>query len=62
MHNNEYIRAQIVNMTAIVKTFETSCKMAAIKDDGHIDQKEEKQLKKINAACKKFMQELNKVT
>lgn len=59
---NEYIRAQIVNMTVIVKTFETSCKMAAIKNDGRIDQEEEKQLKKINAACKKFLQELDKVT
>lgn len=59
---NEYIRAQIVNMTAIVKTFEASCKMAAIKNDGRIDQEEGKQLKKINAACKKFMQELDKIT
>lgn len=59
---NEYIRAQIVNMTAIVKTFEASCKMAAIKNDGRIDQEEEKQLKKINAACKKFMQDLDKIT
>lgn len=59
---NEYIRAQIVNMTAIVKTFEASCKMAAIKNDGCIDQEEEKQLKKINAACKKFMQDLDKIT
>lgn len=59
---NEYIRAQIVNMTAIVKTFETSCKMAAIKNDGIIDREEEKQLKKIDVACKKFLQELNKIT
>lgn len=59
---NEYIKAQILNMTTMVKTFELSCKMAAMKNDGQIDRNEEKQLKKINAACEKFVYELNKIS
>ena len=37
---NEYIRAQIGHMTALVKTFEQSCTMAAQRDDGRIDKKD----------------------
>lgn len=55
---NYYIDAQIMNMIAMVKTFEQSCKMAAMKNDGTIDRNEEKQLKKINAAAQKFVKEL----
>ena len=58
---NEYIRSQIVNMTAMLTTFEQSCKMAATKNDGQIDKDEAKQLKKISAACQKFKAELGKI-
>lgn len=58
---NTYIDAQIVNMIAIVRTFEQSCKMAAMKNDGTIDKTEEKQLKKINAATQRFIKELEKI-
>ena len=58
---NEYIRSQIVNMTAMLTTFEQSCKMAATKNDGQIDKEEAKQLKKISAACQKFKNDLNKI-
>lgn len=58
---NEYIRSQILNMTAMLTTFEQSCKMAATKNDGQIDKDEAKQLKKISAACQKFKTELNKI-
>ena len=55
---NEYINAQIMNMTSMVKTFNQSCKMAAMKNDGTIDKEEEKQLKKIHSACEKFLKDL----
>lgn len=58
---NDYIKAQITNMTTIVKTFEASCKMAALKNDGKIDKAEEKQLKRIKAASEKFIQELERI-
>ena len=58
---NEYIKAQIMNMTAIVRTFENSCQMAALRNDGKIDAEEEKQLKKINKASENFTKQLNKI-
>lgn len=58
---NEYIKAQITNITAMVKTFELSCKIAATKNDGKIDREEVKQLKKIKAASKRFIHELEKI-
>ncbi len=57
---NYHIDAQIVNMKAIVKAFEQSCKMAAMKDDGRISPSEEKVLKKINAATQRFLKDLDK--
>lgn len=59
---NQYIEAQILNMTTMVKTFQQSCKMAAIKDDGQIDRAEEKQLRKINDAAERFIKELQKIS
>lgn len=58
---NMYMEAQIINIIAIVKTFEQSCKLAAMKSDGHIDKAEEKQLKKINATTQRFIKELEKI-
>lgn len=58
---NTYIDAQILNMTTMVKTFEASCKMAAMKNDGRIDRDEERILKKISAASQKFIKELENI-
>lgn len=58
---NFYIDAQIINMKAMVKNFEQSCRMAATKDDGKISAEEEKILKKINIASQKFIKELDKL-
>ena len=58
---NYHIDAQIINMKAIAKTFEQSCRMAATKDDGKISPEEEKILKKISAVTQKFIKELDKL-
>lgn len=58
---NYHIDAQILNMKAMAKTFEQSCRMAATKDDGKIDPEEEKILKRISAATQKFIKELDKL-
>lgn len=58
---NTYMEMQINNMTMMVKTFEQSCKMAAERTGGQIDKAEEKSLKKINAACQKFIKELETI-
>lgn len=58
---NFYIDTQIINMKAMVRNFEQSCRVAATKDDGKISPEEEKILKKINAASQKFIKELDKL-
>lgn len=58
---NYYIDAQCKNMIAMVNTFEQACTLAAREDDGTISKDEEKQLKKIRAAAKKFKDELSKI-
>lgn len=58
---NEYIRAQITNILIMTKTFEQSCKMAAMKDDGRIDTDEAKIIKKISKATERYQQELEKI-
>ena len=57
---NTYIHAQILNMQAMVQTFERACEMAAMKDDSKISRDEEKQLKKIKAASQAFLKGLDK--
>lgn len=59
---NSYIEAQIMNMTAITKTFNQSCRMAAMKNDGQIDKTEEKILKKIDKATQRFIKDLQNIT
>ena len=58
---NDYLEAQIKNMIAIVRTFENSCTMAALKNNGQIDKTGERQLKKINAASEKFISKLKSI-
>lgn len=58
---NEHITAQIINMKVILRTFEESCRTAAIKNDGRIDKEEEKILKKISTATSKYTNELDKL-
>ena len=58
---NDYMQAQIDNIKVIVKTFEQNCRMAALKNDGTIDRDEDRQLKKISAACAGFIKDLDKI-
>ncbi len=58
---NPYIEAQIFNIKSMVKVFNQSCEMAAIKDDGQISKEEAKQLKKIKLASETFCKELEKI-
>lgn len=58
---NPYIEAQIFNIKSMVRVFNQSCEMAAIKDDGQISKEEAKQLKKIRLASEAFCKELEKI-
>lgn len=59
---NKYISGQIANMLTMTKTFDQSCKMAAMKDDGTIDKSEQRILKKIKKANDLYIKELEAIT
>lgn len=59
MNNN--LKLQILNMKITVKTFQRSCQVSAMKDDGTIDKEEAKTLKQINAAAEKFLSKLENI-
>lgn len=58
---NDYIAAQIQNMTTMARTFEQSCKMAALKNDGVVDKAEEKLLKQIGSITQRFIKDLERL-
>ena len=58
---NTYIKMQLQTMIQYVDSFEQACEMAATKDDGVVDKKEAKQLKKIRKAVIRFKKDLQKI-
>lgn len=58
---NYLIDSQIQNIIMTLQAFNQSCKMAAYQNDEHIDLKEQKALKKIDAATAKYIKELEKI-
>lgn len=58
---NQYISAQCKNMISVINTFTAACELAALEDDGAISGAEEKSLRKVRTAAKRFQAELEKV-
>ena len=58
---NRYIKMQLNTMIQYLDSFEQACQIAAAKDDGEIDPKEQKQLKKIKKAVARFKSELQDI-
>ena len=58
---NTYIKMQLNTMIQYLDSFEQACQIAAVKDDGEIDPKEQKQLKKIKKAVARFKSELQDI-
>ena len=59
---NTYIKMQLNTMIQYLDSFEQACEIAASKDDGMIDRREEKQLKRIKKAVARFKRELQNIT
>lgn len=59
---NQFLRIQIENIINTLNTFIAGCELAAKKDDGMIDKKEEKILKRIKKATEKYIKELKFLT
>lgn len=58
---NSYIKMQLKTMIQYLDSFEQACEIAATRDDGQIDRKEEKQLRKIRKSVARFRKELQKI-
>lgn len=58
---NQYIFAQCKNMISVIDTFTAACELAALEDDGAVSGSEEKALRKVRTAAKRFQKELEKV-
>ena len=58
---NTYIENQCRNMISTVELFEKACELAAQKDDGQISKAEERILKRIHSASKRFKEELCRI-
>lgn len=59
---NVYLQSELSNMISLVKSFEKVCYLSTKKDDNMISKEEEKQLKKIKKASKRFVKELTKLS
>lgn len=58
---NYFIDSQIQNIITTLKTFNQSCKIAAIHDDGKLDKTEAKAIRQIESATDKYIKELEKI-
>lgn len=58
---NPYIKLEISQMMLVAKNFCVSCRSAALKDDGTVDEKEKKVLDKISKATEKYIKTLEKL-
>ncbi|MBR2677167.1 MAG: hypothetical protein IKE28_09685 [Solobacterium sp.] len=58
---NTFLKAQIDNMINTLKVFETGCELAALQDDGVVDKKEDKALKKLKKATAEYIKTLQSI-
>lgn len=58
---NPFMQRQIENMISTTTLFVESCRIAAIKDDGTINNEEKKQIRKITEAVARFQEELKEI-
>lgn len=58
---NDYMESYIKGAVTYLKTFETSLRMAALKNDGRIDKDEQKIIDKANKLTDKYIRELERL-
>ncbi len=59
---NSYIKMQLNTMIQYLDSFEQACQIAATRDDGQIDRKEEKQLRRIRKSVARFKRDLERIS
>lgn len=58
---NDYMESYITGAITYMKTFKSSLRMAAMKNDGRIDRDEQKIIDKANKLTDKFIKEFEKL-
>ena len=58
---NTYMAMQINTMLAYLSSFESAMVMAAKKDDGKMDRRDQKQIEEIRRASEQFRKSLTKI-
>lgn len=57
---NQFMRIHIRNMKTSLQSFKLGLQLSATQDDGVIDREEKRDMKRLEKAADKFMEELEK--
>lgn len=55
---NEFMKSQVSNALMSLKTLDKSIELAAVQDDGVMSKEEQKQVKRIRRAVRRFEKEM----
>ena len=58
---NEFMKSQVNNALLSLKTLDKSIELAAVQDDGVMSKEEQKQVKRIQRAVRRFEKEMAKM-
>ena len=58
---NEFMKSQVNNALLSLKTLDKSIELAAVQDDGVMSKEEQKQVKRIRKAIRRFEKEMAKM-
>ena len=58
---NQFMRIHVRNMKTSLQSFKMGLQLAAEQDDGAVDREEKRDMKRLEKATDKFMEELEKV-
>ena len=58
---NDHMRRNLNSAVGYLKAFQDSMRLAAMKDDGLVDEKEKRVLKKLDRATRKYLARLNRL-
>ena len=58
---NEFMKSQVNNALMSLKTLDKSIELAAVQDDGVMSKEEQKQVKRIRRAVRRFEKEMSRL-
>ncbi len=58
---NQFMKSQVANALMSLKTLDKSIELAAVQDDGVMSREEQKQVKRIRKAVRRFEKEMSRL-